>query len=179
MSEIWIFGYGSLMWNPGFSYERKETCFIKGWQRRFWQESSDHRGTVSMPGRVATIIRKKNSRCWGVAYNVAKLGASEVLQKLDARERNGYERMETIAISSSGYSFECLTYVAGPNNQYYSEEDSVQSIARQAALAQGPSGANREYIMLIIQQLRRLGVYERHAEAIWKILKDWRESCER
>ena len=56
MSEIWIFGYGSLMWNPGFSYERKETCFIKGWERRFWQESSDHRGTVSMPGRVATII---------------------------------------------------------------------------------------------------------------------------
>ncbi|MDC2964520.1 gamma-glutamylcyclotransferase [Gammaproteobacteria bacterium] len=179
MNEIWVFGYGSIMWNPGFRYERKRTCFLKGWERRFWQESSDHRGTLSMPGRVATIIRKKNNRCWGVAYNVAKLDANEVLQKLDARERNGYERMETVATSCLGYSFECLTYVAKPNNPYYSEEDSLHSIAKQAALAKGPSGANREYIMLIIQELRRLGVYERHAEAIWKILKDGTESCQR
>ena len=107
-----------------FPTKGKKNMFHKRLGETILAESSDHRGTVSMPGRVATIIRKKNSRCWGVAYNVAKLGANEVLQKLDARERNGYERMETIAISSSGYSFECLTYVAGPNNQYYSEEDS-------------------------------------------------------
>ena len=176
MNEIWVFGYGSIMWNPGFRYKKKVTCFIKGWERRFWQESSDHRGTSSKPGRVATIIRKKNSRCWGIAYSVAKSDEKETFQRLDGRERNGYERTETIATSSLGYSFECVTYVAGPNNRYYSEEDSVHSIARQTARARGPSGANREYIMLIIRELRRLGVYERHTEAIWKNLKDRTES---
>ena len=170
MSGIWVFGYGSIMWNPGFSYKTKKTCFILGWERRFWQASSDHRGTESLPGRVVTLSQKKYSRCWGVAYNIDQRFENKVLESLDLREKNGYERIAIIATSLLGRSFDCLTYVAGPNNPYYLEEASLERIARQINRARGPSGTNAEYITSMIRELRRLGVYDQHVESIFKRL---------
>ena len=170
MNGAWIFGYGSIMWNPGFPYKTKKTCFIRGWERRFWQASSDHRGTPSFPGRVATLIQKKYSRFWGVAYNIHQQDENETLQSLDIREKNGYERTAVIATSLLGSSFDCLTYVAGPSNRHYLKGEPLTSIARQIEIARGPSGTNAEYITLMVQELRKLGVYDQHVEAIWKKL---------
>ena len=170
MNEAWIFGYGSIMWNPGFPYKTKKTCFIRGWERRFWQASSDHRGTPSFPGRVATLIQKKYSRCWGVAYNIHQQDENETLQSLDIREKNGYERTAVIATSLLGSSFDCLTYVAGPSNRHYLKGEPLTSIARRIEIARGPSGTNAEYVILMVQELRKLGVYDQHVEAIWKEL---------
>ena len=170
MNGAWVFGYGSILWNPGFPYKTKTTCFIRGWERRFWQASSDHRGTPSFPGRVATLIQKKYSRCWGVAYNIHQQDENETLQSLDIREKNGYERTAVIATSLLGSSFDCLTYVAGPSNRYYAKGEPLTSIARQIEIARGPSGTNTEYIILMVQELRKLGVYDQHVEAIWKKL---------
>ena len=170
MNKAWVFGYGSIMWNPGFPYKTKKTCFITGWERRFWQASSDHRGTPSFPGRVATLIQKKYSRCWGVAYNIHQQDENETLQSLDIREKNGYERTAVIATSLLGSSFDCLTYIADPSNRYYLKGEPLTSIARQIEIARGPSGTNAEYIILMVQKLRKLGVYDQHVEAIWKEL---------
>ncbi len=170
MNGIWIFGYGSIMWNPGFPYKTKKTCFISGWERRFWQASSDHRGTESFPGRVATLIQEKYKRCWGVAYNIDQHHENETLRSLDKREKNGYERTPVIATSLLGSSFDCLTYVAGPKNRYYVEGESLETISRQIDIARGPSGTNAEYTLLMIQELRKLGVYDQHVEAIGKKL---------
>ena len=116
------------------------------------------------------MIQKKYSRCWGVAYNIHQQDENETLQSLDIREKNGYERTAVIATSLLGSSFDCLTYIADPSNRYYLKGEPLTSIARQIEIARGPSGTNAEYIILMVQELRKLGVYDQHVEAIWKEL---------
>jgi cation transport protein ChaC len=77
LGDLWVFGYGSLIWNPNIKFDEQRKCCIKGYARRFWQGSNDHRGTKEKPGRVVTLVSQdEDGRCgdtlctWGVAYLV-------------------------------------------------------------------------------------------------------------
>jgi cation transport protein ChaC len=107
---LWIFGYGSLVWKPpeGFHHVDETAGYIKGWERRFWQGSTDHRGLPGAPGLVATLLRAdrlcseehrslekaEDAICWGKAYGYGEDEREQLLQYLDFREKNGYERTE-------------------------------------------------------------------------------------
>ncbi|KAK9821972.1 hypothetical protein WJX81_007433 [Elliptochloris bilobata] len=60
--QVWIFGFGSLVYRPGFAYQEKVFGFIRGWRRVFWQGSTDHRGTPGAPGRVATVLEYREKQ---------------------------------------------------------------------------------------------------------------------
>lgn len=103
--DLWVFGYGSLIWKPPPHYDQRVPGYIDGYVRRFWQASTDHRGTPEAPGRVVTVIERgfweslddphahlesSTARVWGAAYHIPASHAEEVHDYLDEREIDGY-----------------------------------------------------------------------------------------
>ncbi len=160
--EIWLFGYGSLIWKVDFAYLERRPAAIHGWSRRFWQGSHDHRGTPEAPGRVATLVREPGAECHGMAYRITP----EVLAPLDVREKNGYLR-EVVALHfSDGDSAEGLIYLATEENAAFLGDAPLDAIAAQIARAHGPSGPNRDYLLNLAEALRALQVEDPHVFAL-------------
>ncbi|KAJ5161147.1 hypothetical protein N7492_006539 [Penicillium capsulatum] len=106
--DLWVFGYGSLIWKPPPHFDQRIPGYINGYVRRFWQASTDHRGTPEQPGRVVTVIERKfwetlddplaeaesqsasTGKVWGAAYHIPASHAEEVHDYLDEREIDGY-----------------------------------------------------------------------------------------
>ena len=166
--STWVFGYGSLIYKVDFPYLEREIASIEGWERRFWQGSHDHRGTPEAPGRVVTLIRAPAAVCKGVAYRVEHA----VFEHLDHREKNGYERHAiTISLLGSGRQAGGILYVAGADNAYLGPAP-LPELAAHIARSQGPSGSNRDYLLLLADALRELGDPDPHVLALEALLPD-------
>jgi cation transport regulator ChaC len=168
VSELWIFGYGSLVWRPAFAYRERRPAFVRGWKRRFWQGSTDHRGVPGAPGRVVTLVPDPRARCWGMAYRVAPGVGHEVLEALDRREQGGYERHRASLHLSArdDCTHEGLVYVASRRNPNYLGPAPLPRIAEQVLGAHGPSGANADYVLSLAEALRGLGAEDDHVFAL-------------
>ena len=84
--EFWVFGYGSLIWQPGFDFVDKRLATLRGWRRAFCMRSIMYRGTPEAPGLVLALDRDAGGSCTGVAYRVPGHGAAATLAYLRARE---------------------------------------------------------------------------------------------
>jgi cation transport regulator ChaC len=160
--EIWLFGYGSLIYKVDFPYLTSEYGHINGYVRRFWQGSHDHRGTPENPGRVLTLIPAPGTRCFGRAFKVEK----RVFDHLDHREKNGYLR-EILSIElADGRTVNGLVYIAGTDNAAFLGEASVQTIAKQISQSEGPSGKNQDYVFQLADALRQHQEHDEHVFAV-------------
>lgn len=160
--DIWIFGYGSLIWRPDFDYLERETATVTGWTRRFWQGSHDHRGTPDKPGRVVTLIEDATQTCTGIAYKLSADTAHTIFDALDHREKNGYERLELRAVTPKQRQLNTITYVATPGNFAYLGPAPMAALSQQIAHSIGPSGLNTEYLFELADALRALAVDDDH-----------------
>ena len=182
--EIWLFGYGSLIYKVDFPFIAKRPASINGWKRRFWQGSHDHRGTPESPGRVATLIEAEGEECLGVAYQVT----ADVFEHLDHREKNGYLRYQIDIHFNLGRQFspgeqfnlskqtkvekkKGLVYIAPTNNAAYLGAASEEEIAQHIYRSSGPSGPNREYVFLLADALREMKEDDSHVFKIEYFLK--------
>ena len=159
---VWIFGYGSLIFRPAFPYQRREPATIRGYVRRFWQSSTDHRGTQEAPGRVVTLIPQAQGLCVGVAFELASGDIDEVMVALDYREKGGYRRIELDAELRTGGTVRAVAYYGDSTNPHYVGEASVAEIASIARVAVGPSGPNRDYVAKLRGALDEMGVTDSH-----------------
>jgi len=175
-SPGWIFGYGSLVWRPAFAYRRRRAAFVRGFARRFWQGSTDHRGNPGAPGRVVTLIEDGAALCWGAAYELEPDSAPDVLAALDHREKGGYERLElTLHLHEDGALVGAepgLVYVATPDNHNYLGPAPLERIAGQVRGSTGPSGHNLEYVLRLADSLREMSATDEHVFALERLLRE-------
>lgn len=162
--EIWLFGYGSLIFKPDFPFLQRQPASIRNWARRFWQESHDHRGTEELPGRVVTLVPVPGATCGGMAYLVTP----EVFEHLDHREKNGYLRITSDVYFDNGQTVDGQVYIANPDNAAFAGPAPEDVIARHIVSAHGPSGSNSEYLLNLANSLRELGQQDPHVFALEK-----------
>lgn len=162
----WLFGYGSLIWRPDFAFAERRRAAVRGWRRRFWQASPDHRGVPDAPGRVVTLVEEAHARCYGVAFLVEAAHRETVMSTLDHREKNGYERVSLTLEFDDGQRVQGVTYVAGPGNPSFVGPAPLDEMAAQIALAAGPSGPNLEYLLRLADSLDALEVHDEEVHGL-------------
>ena len=162
MSGVWVFGYGSLIWRPGIAFRKRRIARVRGWKRRFWQGSHDHRGVPHAPGRVVTLVPEPGESCEGMAYLIDGSVAEPTFEGLDHREKNGYERHDVRLEFRTGDARDGVVYIAPAGNHAYlgpaPEAEMVEQIRRSA----GPSGANIDYLRALATVLRELEIDDPH-----------------
>jgi cation transport protein ChaC len=156
--ELWLFGYGSLIYKADFPSFQRRPASIRHWARRFWQGSHDHRGTPESPGRVVTLIPQPDATCAGMAYLIAPAA----LETLDVREKNGYLRFVTDMTFVDGSTVQGLVYIATEDNAAFLGAAPERDIARHIARSAGPSGSNRDYLSSLARALRQMQVDDPH-----------------
>lgn len=165
---MWVFGYGSLVWRPDFPFRDRRPAFIRGWTRRFWQGSTDHRGLPEAPGRVVTLLpaTPETAPCWGMAYALDLDSVDEVVEHLDYRERGGYARHDVeIHFADPPARIAArrgTVYIATPDNANYLGPADPGHIAAQIVRSRGPSGHNLEYLLELADSLRSMGAVDSH-----------------
>ena len=161
---MWIFGYGSLIWKVGFEDLERRPGYVEGWSRRFWQDSTDHRGTPPAPGRVVTLVPAPDERVWGMAYRIDEAHSEAVLDRLDYREKGGYQRHLAPVFDHDGAVFapDALIYLATRGNPNWGGALPLEEIAARIATSRGPSGTNLEYLIELAAALRLMGAEDEH-----------------
>ncbi|NXT92239.1 CHAC1 glutamylcyclotransferase, partial [Anhinga rufa] len=162
---VWIFGYGSLVWRPGFEFTSRKVGFIRGYSRRFWQGDTFHRGSertvraAAMAGRGALRGRRRGACTWGVAYEVRGEQIAASLQYLNMREAvlGGYDT-KLVKFHPQDKDAEepilALVYIATPQNPSYLGPASEEDIAAQIIVSSGCAGHNIEYLLRLADFMR-------------------------
>jgi len=159
-ADLWVFGYGSLMWRPGFPHIERRHAHLRGYHRSLCVLSHVHRGTPERPGLVLGLDR--GGRCHGMAFRVAADEAEATVRYLRERElvTSVYRERCLPVRLDDGTAVEALAYVVDRRHPQYAgrlPEDELLRLVRQG---QGVSGANPDYVRSTHHHLVDMGVVD-------------------
>jgi glutathione-specific gamma-glutamylcyclotransferase len=167
-TDLWIFGYGSLMWKPGFAFAEAHAARINGYHRCFCIYSTHHRGTPKRPGLVLGLDRGRS--CDGMVFRVAPEQARTTLAYLRKREQiNGVYREARVHVTLTGMDhrqIEAIAFIVERAHPSYTGQLPLVTQAHLIRGAKGLSGANLDYLINTVRQLRQMGLKERELERI-------------
>lgn len=159
-APMWVFGYGSLIWDPGFPVAERRLARLSGWRRSFCMWSIHHRGTPEAPGLVLALDRAAGAACDGVGFRVTPGAEDATLAGLREREliSSAYLEMRLPIALAEGGTVEALTYVIDPEHGQYCGALTPEDQARVIAQAVGRRGPNRDYLAATAAHLADLGI---------------------
>ncbi len=157
---MWVFGYGSLLWNPGFPVARREVATLHGFARSFCMSSIHHRGTEENPGLVLALDEVQDAHCKGLALSVEQGHEEQTLAELRERElvSSAYLERDLQVDLQTGGSVMAVTYIVDPNHVQYCGGLSLETQAEIIAKAVGGRGPNTEYLFNTADHLSEIGL---------------------
>lgn len=157
---LWVFGYGSLIWEPGFVPAARRPARLDGWHRSFCMRSIHHRGTPEAPGLVLALDRLAGASCHGVAFAVPQGEEAAVMAYLRERElvSSAYLETQQEVTLAGGGTARAVTYVIDPDHVQYCGGLDREEQARIIATARGGRGANADYLFNTAAHLAELGL---------------------
>lgn len=163
---MWVFGYGSLLWNPGFVPAETVKARLEGFHRSFCMTSIHHRGTMQDPGLVLALEQAAGRVCHGLALRAGTNAAPQVLAELRERELVSSAYVEHVVNLDleDGRCIQALAYVIEPSHPQYCRH-SLERQAEIIAAATGGRGPNTEYLHRTVARLAELGVED--SELAW------------
>jgi glutathione-specific gamma-glutamylcyclotransferase len=157
-ADLWVFGYGSLMWRPGFPFLERRHAHLHGYHRALCVFSHVHRGTPERPGLVLGLDR--GGRCHGVAFRVAAEEAAETVAYLRAREQvtGVYLERRLPVRLAGGERVAALAYTVDRGHPQYAGRLPEAELLRLVRQGVGVSGANPDYVRSTHGHLLEMGV---------------------
>ena len=162
----WVFGYGSLIWRPGFTFVSQQVALLRGVHRRLCVYSYRHRGTEAQPGLVFGLM--PGGSCRGMAFEVAGAEWDAVHAYLTEREmdRGVYREVERPVMLADGRVVTALAFLADTRHLQYAGKLDIAEQVRLVRIGVGESGANPEYVLETARRLRALGIRDRYLDEV-------------
>ncbi len=166
LRPLWVFGYASLMWNPGFPVVETRPGTLRGFHRSFCMSSIHHRGTEDSPGLVLALDPADNAECRGLALRVPDEAAANAVTYLRERELISSAYVERLVpVDLGDQTVTALAYVVDTSHVQYVAGMPLEEQAQIIARAVGGRGPNTEYLWNTVSHLDELGVED--AELAW------------
>ena len=157
-TDLWVFGYGSLMWRPDFAFEERVSALLRGYRRALCVYSHVHRGTPERPGLVLGLDR--GGSCKGVAFRVPAGEAEAVVAYLRAREQVTmvYREIRARTVLADGREVTALAYVVDRAHPQYAGLLALPDLVRFVRQGVGVSGPNPDYVRNTYEHMVQLGI---------------------
>jgi cation transport protein ChaC len=169
--DLWVFGYGSLIWRPGFEFVESALAWVHGYHRSLCIYSHVHRGTPAQPGLVLGLDR--GGSCQGVAFRVAAPHKARTLEYLRERELvTAVYRERTVPLRftddacCNGTEIRAVTYIVDRSHAQYAGRLPIEIVERLVSEGVGSSGDNPAYVRNTYQHLRQLDIVDLELEKI-------------
>ena len=158
--RLWVFGYGSLIWDPGFDFVSRQVARLGGYHRSFCMWSTHYRGTPENPGLVLALDRARGAHCDGVAFSVAPDAAVATIDYLRAREliSSAYLEQRVSVRLADGQRVRAVTYVINHDHAQYAKGLAPGEQAAIIARSTGLRGRNADYLFNTVAHLTDLGI---------------------
>lgn len=170
-NNIWIFGYGSVIWKQGFDYTRTKRAFLPGYHRRFCVFSHDHRGTEDDPGLVLGL--DKGGGCEGVVFELK--GERQIrnsLQNLWDREMDSHYTPHYLDIWIEDRKDKALVFILDRDHPNFFDDIDKNEMADMIIRAKGHSGPNIDYLEATMQWLQDNGIPDEQVRNLWLKVQD-------
>jgi len=168
---VWVFGYGSLMWNPDFKVAEKISGKISGYHRRLCLKSIVYRGTPDYHGLVFGL--DKGGSCQGMAFRIAPENLDSELQKVWEREMFAETYIPTwVSVKTENGDVSAITFVINTKHEHYVPDLDLEKVAERVVRAEGKCGSCHDYVQNTVKYLHLLELRDPVLEQLLTLIKD-------